>query len=125
MSNNNNCFIPPKVLNRPLYNVLRFTIQGTCRLIQNEDRSVKIQSPCQYNPLTLTTTQLTACFPDHSIQSMFKILYKMPYIRFSTCIDDLFFILILIRQTNIIPDRIMKQNRFLRYNTDQRTKRRF
>src|SRR5690625_198156 len=125
MSNNNNCFLFSPLFDRALNNILWLTIQSAGRFVQDQDRSIKIQSTRQYDPLSLPTTQLTSRFSNHGIESLIQVFYKIPDIRFFTSFNDPFFVLILIGETNIIANRIMKQNRLLRHNTDQSTERRF
>ena len=99
---------PGKLCNGPLDQVLIFRIDACSRLIQDNDRRVFQDCPCNADPLFFSSGQSISSLPNHRIIPFGQCLNKLMASCRLCSSYDLLFRSIRLPEPDIIPDRIVK-----------------
>ena len=121
MSNNKACSSLHQIVHRFLDHFFCTGINGTCRLIQNQDLRICKDCPCNCEELFLSLGYITCFFIQFHIVSSRKCLDETMHMCRLRCLNHFFLCRIQFSITDIVTDRTMEQPGILQNHSEHFT----
>src|SRR3989338_7222765 len=103
MGDNNGCLLAYNFRHGVLDNFLTLTVEGTCCLIENHDRSTFKYRSSDYYSLLLSATQFNASFTNNRVITFWEFLYEFLCVSGFSCVLNVSVGRFTVKVCNIFP----------------------